>query len=463
MARYGLLLLPRHRKGRVNREIFRLAFPAMGEQILVQFITIFSLIQVGHLGKEAMAAVGFINSFLIFMQAVFSGFSTGATVVIARMNGERDYGGMNRALKQAIALSILLAAVLLLLCYPFATPIIGFFFKAEGETFSIAVSYFKLILLSMPFFVLDMMVGGAMRGSGDTKTPMYTTFAADLVYLAVGIPLIYGVTVHGVAWAPKLGVTGVGIAMFFTRMTSFLLKMAVLYSPKRKGHLRMKWGEKFHFDFPLIQRISKIGFPAFFEQVIFQGGFLMMQTLISGLGTVSIAAYQVGNSMQSVLQLPSQGIGNSCTALVGKALGEKKRKKARCFSYGCLDWGTLIITVAGVVISLSAGWFAGLYTNDQEVIREGIPVILAFAMLTPFMAIIISESATLRSAGDILFVLIPALVGLWLSRVGLSWVLINRFQLGLAGVMIGTGVDLVVRAMLYLWRVRKGKWEQLRV
>ena len=174
-------------------EIYRLAWPSIVEQLLVMAVGMVSTMFVGQLSVEALVAVGLINMIVMFIQSVFAALSTGTTVVVARLTGEQDSDGVNMTVSQSLTLSIICSLVLTLFCYIFADQLLGLFLgNAEPQVFETARLYFLRTLISLPFMMISIIMGGALRGAGDTRTPMYAAGVSNIVNVILSFVLIFG-------------------------------------------------------------------------------------------------------------------------------------------------------------------------------------------------------------------------------------------------------------------------------
>lgn len=445
---------------KADREIIDLAWPSITEQILEMMVGMVSTIFMGRIGTDAVAAVGMVNMLMGFLQTVFSGLSMGTTVIIARVTGEGNKEEAKRALVQSMYMAIVIGLLLAVFGRIFSSSILHLFFGgAEVKVFNIGISYFNIMLLNLPFFVLDIIVSGAMRGAGDTKTPMYITGAVNILNIILNTVLVFGVSgLH----IPALGVLGSAIAVTASRIIAVTSRLLVLYN--RKGiKLSLSLKDDYSVRPELMKRIINIGVPAFIEQAVMQGGFLVVQIIIVSIGTVAMAAYQIGINVNALAFFPIFGFAIANTTLVGQSLGEKKYKKAENYAYESLKITMIVGFVIGILMVIFAKQLAYLYSNDPLVIKESIGLIRTFGVLEPLLAILNVCSATLKAAGDINYVMVSSFVGLWTCRVFVCFALIHWFGFGMTAVMLGIFFDFSSRSFMYLSRMNKGKWKYLRV
>ncbi len=445
---------------KADREIISLAWPSITEQILEMTVGMVSTIYMGRIGTYAVAAIGMINMLMGFMQTIFSGLSIGTTVVIARVTGEGNKEEAKRALVQSGYMAIVVGVLLTVFGRLFSVNILSLFFGgAEKDVFNAGIDYFNIVLINLPFLVLDIIVSGAMRGAGDTKTPMYITGGVNILNIVLNTLLIFG---DPALHIPALGIAGSAIAVTISRIIGVTVRILVLYNFKGLK-LNMSLKEDYALRPDMMKRIINIGVPGFIEQAVMQGGFLILQIIIVTLGTVSMAAYQIGININALAFFPIFGFAIANTTLVGQSLGEKDYEKAETYAYEGLKITMAVGFVIGILMVIFAKYLAGWYSEDPLVIKESVGIVCTFGLIEPLLAILNLCSATLKAAGDIKYVMVTSFVGLWTFRVILSFLLIKWFAIGLTAVMIGIFFDFSSRSAMYLIRMNKGRWKYMDV
>lgn len=435
----------------VYRTILRLAWPAIVEQLLIMMVGIVSTAFVGRIGTSELAAVGLVGMIVVFLETIFAGLATGATVVIARLTGAGDFHTAKRALVQSLYIGAASGTAVSLSALAFAHPILGFFFAGtDPEVMRVGLSYFSIVMLGTPFMVVDIVVAGAARGSGDMKTTMFVTLGINI--LNVGLQSIL---------VPAYGVVGSAVAVACSRFSGGLVRVIVLFV--RRVPMRLQKGDPFGLDLSLVARIVRVGLPAFLEQFVMQGGFLMMQVIIIGIGVVPAAAFQVGVNVNSFAFMPVFGFAIATTTIVGQSLGRRDLAAAVMYAKESNIVGVAVISLVGAVNLLFARQLASVFTADPAVVSTSAMIIAVFTCIDPFLGVMSVSAGVLRAAGDILYVTATAFVGLWAFRVVIAIVLVRVFGMGIYGVMAGIAMDFVVRATMYGLRVRAGRWKHLKV
>ncbi|APM39219.1 MATE family efflux transporter [Clostridium kluyveri] len=446
----------------IRHDIIKLAWPTIMEQMLIMMVGIVSTILVSKLGKESIAAVGMVNNLVNFFQTIFTGLAMGSSVIIARVTGEKGIKDARYVLVQSLFMSILIGVSIAFLGFVFSNQIIiTFFGAADFKVMSLARTYYKIVCLGMPFFVIEMVTGGCLRGIGDTKTPLYVVIFENTINVILSLLLIYGLEYKGVIYLNSLGVKGASIAVTISRIVGGIVIVCILFRKKSKVSL-IDFG-KFKVDFKVIKRIIRIGIPACVENLIMNGGFLMQQILVVSMGTVEAAAFQIGGSIHSMAFLPLLGLSLTTTTTIGQSLGKKDFKKAEAYAYENIRIAMFTGLFSTTIEFSGAFLFARLFSQDLQVVTASIVVIRGFSLVSPFLGIEKTGSSVLRSSGDIKYIIFSSIAGLWIFRLIMADGLIKFLNAGLYGLMIGIFLDYSIRAIMYIFRIKAGRWKYLKV
>ena len=425
-------------------------------------VGVVSTILVSKLGKESIAAVGMVNNLVNFSQTIFMGLSIGSSIIVARVTGESGISKAKEVLVQSLFMSIIIGVSLASLGIIFANQIITVFFgAADLEVIRLVKTYYHIVLVGMPFVVIEMVIGGALRGIGDTKTPMYVVLFENVMNVLLSIFLIYGVVNNEVVYLSPLGVKGAAIAATSARFIGGLLIIGLLFRKKARINL-INYG-KFKANFEIIKRIIRVGIPACVENLIMNGGFLMQQILVVSMGTIEVAAFQIGGSIHSLAFLPLLGLGLTTTTTVGQSLGSEDLDKAEAYAHENVKIAIFAGLCSSFIEFFGGVVFAGIYSSDLQVINTSTIVIRGFALVSAFLGVEKVGSAILRCSGDIKYVIFSSVAGLWIFRLVMAAILIKLFRFGLYGLMIGIFFDYSIRAVMYIFRIKAGKWKHLKV
>lgn len=445
----------------ITRSVFKIAIPAVIEQILLMVVGVVSLAFVGHLSNEAVTAVGFINSLFGFIQVFFIALSTGCTVIIARLIGEGDIEDAKSAIKQSVVIGFVLSGIMTVSLILFARPVINVFFSgAERIVLDMATTYFKITLITLPLMFVNIIISGSLRGAGNTKTPMFIANIVNILNIILSYVLIYGISIGDFS-VEKMGFTGAAIAVCISRGVGGLLSIFVVLN--KRVLLSFSLRGRFPINPPLLKRILKVGIPASLEQLIMQGGFLILQVLISRMGTNSSSVYQIVMSINSICFAPIFGFGISAVTMVGQSLGAKRIDLARMSGWQTMKICICISVAISAVLFIFAGKLIRIYTSDIAIISIGVGAIKLFSFSQPFVAIVNVISNALRGAGDITYVMLTSFVGIWGMRIFITYALDYFLNIGINAVWIAIFLDYSIRSLMYIVRFKKGRWANITI
>lgn len=440
-----------------DKNILKLVGPAVGEQILAMIVGVISMAFVGHIGTSAVSGVGLVNTFIGFVMVVFVAINTGSTIVIARQIGEGDRQGAVSVVRHAVIFGFVIAIIVGSLAYIYAPNLINLFFGgADSLVQENAILYFKITMISLPLLLINLVISGCLRGTGDTRTPMLIAFIVNILTVVLSLILIFPFKI-GSIHLPGFDLLGAAWSVAIARGFGGFISLLVFHF--RKDGLRVNLFAPFQVQWTILKRMLRIGMPAMLEQIIMQGGFLLLQVVISGMGTSSIAIYQIALSISSICFIPIWGFGIAASCLIGQSLGAQKPKTAELIGWRTLRYAQVVTIFMTLAIVIFVHPLLLIYTKDPHVLQLGVTMIRIFCFSQPFLTMVVVFSGALRGAGDIYYVTVTSFVGIWGMRLLLSWFLGVFLNLGILGVFIAYNLDFASRALMYTFRYKRGKWK----
>lgn len=438
----------------IRKDVLKLAIPIMIEQTFVMLLGTFNTMMAGHIGEEAVSAIGMVDSINNMFISFFAALSVGATVVVAQQIGQEKPKKANETAKQAIISGVIVALTITILLWIFRLQLINKLYGSAEELVKVnAKLYLEFTLLTYPFIAIEQIANGILRGCGDTKTPMKITMFINVINIILGYVLIFGLDFLNI---PSFGITGAALAIAIARLVGTLLIMIVLFRGSKI--IKLKKIYPFKFDFKIQKDIFNIGIPAGMEQVIFNTGKLIVQVFIVTMGTTSIAANAIGNSIAIIINVPGNALCLAATTLVGQYVGRDDIKGAKNTLIYLVKFGTIALVTLGILFIPIAPWLSSLYTDSQEVINLSSKLIATngIALIAWSMSFILSSG--LKGAGDTRYTMLTAFIGMWIFRIFIGYILGIILNFGLVGIWIAMYIDWFVRGTMYCVRLKGNKW-----
>ncbi len=429
-----------------RKEFTKIFIPVLIEQILMTTIGIVNTMMVSGISMSAISAVSLIDSINYVIMNLFTSFATGGTVVVAQRIGAKDMDGANETSAQAMTVCVLSALLSGFAVIVFGPQIIELLFsEADAQIKSYALIYLKYSGLSYPFLAAYTMAAGILRASGNTRAPMRASILSNIVNIGIGAFCIF---VLG------FGVAGAGLALLCSRIScSLMLAFVVLRPEVGKAGIRKI---SFKFNKAILLPVLSIGLPACIDGLIFNGGKLGIQSLITSLGTVSIAANSIANSVNTLTCIPGSAMSIVAITVVGQAVGSGVYgKNLRKVIISLNVYSIVLITAITIIVFPLLPFIVDLYKPLAEVKAMTIPVLKLSSILMPvFWPLAFNLSACIRSTGDSSFVTLISVLSMWFIRFMGAWVSVNYTSWGLMGVWVFWCMDWVVRSIVFTIRTK---------
>lgn len=429
-----------------RRRVFDLAWPVIGENFLETMLGIVDTLMVAQLGTAAIAGVGTSLQVMFFIIAALSALSVGSNVLVAQAFGARKLADASRLARQTILWSVLLSVPLALLGFFFAAPVIGIF-GVEPDVAQIGVEYLQVTMATVVVIIVLFIGGGALRGVGDSQTPMRVTALANIVNIFLTYALIFGV-----AGLPGMGAVGSAWGSFLSRLLAMALLLRVMW--RGKQGVSIAGPGSWLPDVQVAASVLRIGVPAALEQLLTSAAFTIMTMIVASLGTTALAAHRIAFNALSLSFLPGFGFGIAATALVGQSVGAQEPEEGAAATSIASWWAVLWMAMMGAISFVFATPIMRLFSQDAEVVRLGVAAIRAVALAQPFWAMIFVQSGALRGLGNTTFPLRTNTTGIWLTM-GLAWLAVTYFNGGISHVWSAFLISSPLMAAFLWWRLRR--------
>lgn len=444
-----------------NRELAKILLPLVLQNILTITIGMADSIMVSGSGEAAFAGVSLVNSLDTLLVQLFTSLAAGGTVVLAQAMGRDDRKTACNAAKQllyvSVAIAVVVSAALLLLRQPLLTVLFG---KAEASVLQSAMSYFSIVSLSLPFIALSSSAAAVFRAQGDSVIALKISLMENALNITGNALLIYGL---------RMGATGAAIATLISRVLGALIITRIAQNAKRYIYIQ----SIFHYrpDTSLIKAILHIGIPNGIESTLFQFGKLITSSLVSSLGTASIAANAAAHSVITLQYTTGNAVQNTMVAVVGRCIGAEEKEQAKHYTRKLVGTCYVLITAMAILTCLLHAPLLNMYNLSAESFAMARRLMFYHGLMASLIwAIAFALPSAFRAANDVHFTMVASIVSMWVFRVALAYLLakesVSLFGLvtlpgaglDIMGVWIAMTIDWGVRTILFLWRFLSGKW-----
>ncbi|MPS75296.1 MAG: MATE family efflux transporter [Microbacterium sp.] len=429
----------------LNREILRLAVPALGALIAEPAFLIVDAALVGHLGVVPLAALGIASAVLqtIVGLMVFLAYST--TPAVARRFGAGQHGDAVSAGIDGMWLALGLGAVLATVG-SLLTPWLVSLFGASTAVAAQAESYLSISMWGLPAMLIVFAATGLLRGMQDTVTPLWIAgagFAANA--------LLNALFIYGLGWGIARSAAGTVVAQW-GMVAAYVLVI---------GRLARRHAASLRPRADSVSASARAGWWMFLRTVTLRGALLATVAVATSLGTDELAGWQVAFTIFSTAAFALDALAIAAQALIGRGLGAGDEPFVRRVLGRTMAWGAWFGVLVGLVIGLCSGLIGFVFTSDAAIASLVQPALIVLAVAQPVCGVVFVLDGVLIGAGDGRYLALAGVANLipfapvlavlvWLGvsgAAGLAWLAVAFF-----------GIYMLARLVTLGLRVRGSRW-----
>jgi len=445
--------------GRVRTVLLALALPVLGQEMLNTTVGIVDTFLAGRISVQATSAVGLAAYVAWLAVMLFDLVATGTTALVSRSIGAGDRQAANRIANQSLAMSVFAGIAGGTLMYAMA-PAFATWQGMTGDAYAIIVRYLHFEAVGYTANSVTLVACAALRGAGDTRTPMKVLGIVNALNMVVSPILVFGP-----GPVPALGVDGIVIGTMVARFSGALIIVVVML----RGRSGLRIDRSIcDLDLAPVRRILRIGLPAASDGAVMWTGHFVFLAMIKRLtqgpeSDVIYAAHIVVIRLEALTYLPASAWAAACAAMIGQALGANDAPRARHTGHEAVAQCVLLSAVIAAFFYCAAEFIFGWMHTDPNVRATGIPALKIAAFFQPMLAAGIIYVGALRGAGETRAPLAVTLVSLIFIRMPLGYLFGFTLGYGLIGMWVGICGDMTIRALLACAVYVRGRWLKLAV
>ena len=421
-----------------DREILRLAVPALGALAAEPLYLLVDTAMVGHLGTEQLAALAIAATLLAGTFTLFNFLTYGTTAQVARFHGAGDELAAGRLAAQSLWLSAAIGVGLTLLLASLAVPLVQLM-GGDDRVGELAVDYLRIGALGLPFALIALAGQGYLRGVSDLRTPLVIVVVANAANVLLNVVFIYGFDwgLNGSAAATVVAQAGMGAA--------FVQALMSAPADSRRPSLAR------------IRPLARIGREIFVRTTALYASFLVAGAVLARMGADSLGAHQIAFQLFVFLALVLDAIAIAGQVIVGRTLGAGDAEEAHAAARRMIEWAVVAGAGFGLVMLALIDVVPRAFTSDQDVIDRAQEIWVLFALMQPANGAVFALDGILIGAGDtrfLMYSMLAASLGVFVPIALLSLAL----DLGIVGVWVGLVGLIAVRLATCAWRFSSRRW-----
>ena len=435
----------------INRAIFLLSVPMILEMVGESLFAIVDAFFVArYVGIEGVATVGLTESVLTLIYSVAIGLSTAATAIVARRVGEGNKKGAGVAMAQVIIISLIFGIIVGILGFTFAEDILSLM-GGDAHLVEKGAGFTRIIFASSPSIILLYTLSGALRGAGDASTAMKSIILANFINIGMDTLLI-----------PVLGfgVEGAAIATTVGRTIGVIYQLYAIFNGN--GNMQID-REQFKPNTEVIKSLINIAAGGTGQFLIQSASWIFLTRILSSFGSDVVAGYTIAIRIIVFTILPSWGMSNAASTLVGQNLGAGKPDRAEKSVWRTAFFNMVFLLLVGIFFSFFARDFIGIFNDNPKVIEIGVECLQIICLGYVFFGYGMVIAQSLNGAGDTQTPTIMNLICFWALEIPLAYLFAITLGWGPSGVFWSIAISESILAVIAIFVFRRGKWKTMQV
>ncbi|KHK93615.1 multidrug transporter MatE [Novosphingobium malaysiense] len=439
-------------QGPILKTLLLFSLPMLLSNVLQTLNGSVNAIWVGRLiGESALAATANANVIMFLLYAAVFGFGMATTVRIGQYFGARDIVAARKTFGSGTGFSAGLAVVVAIGGWIYGPAMLHAMSTPDASRAE-ALAYLRVMFLALPIASVGLMVSMAMRGTGDSKTPLYAMILTVVIDAALNPVLIMGL-----GPVPRLGITGSAAATAFANIAGLVYQVWRIYRQDLPMRLR---GPELGYFLPRSDDLRYIlakGLPMGAQMLIVSSAGLIMVGLVNREGLYAAAAYGASLQLWNYLQMPAFAISSAVSAMVAQSLGAGDHGRVNKVTITGMATNLMMSAAMAALIVGFDGPLLKLFLGSGSPalpIAEHIQLICTSSFVIISITMILT--GTMRAYGAVVAPLAIMFLGLYPGRLGFYFA--ARPMLESEAVWWAYPVGSVVTVALTLSYYRFGKW-----
>jgi putative MATE family efflux protein len=442
-------------EGSIDRAIFLLSVPMVLEMLMEGIFAVVDMIYISRLhDNDAVATVVLTESMLAIVYSLAMGLSMGATAMVARRVGEKDFPAARVAAVQALFIGTVISIVI---------TGVGYFYSADllrlmGGTPQLIENnsgYTRWMLMGNLSVVMLFLINGIFRGAGEASLAFRSLALSNILNI-----ILCPIFIFGFGPVPAFGVEGAAIATTIGRGCGVMFQ--VYHLIKGKGimtlhfdHLVVKW--------KIIASLIRISAGGTGQFLIGSGSWIFLTRIMADFGSAAQAGYGFAIRIIIFAIMPAWGMANAAATLVGQNLGAGKPERAEKSVWRA---AFLNMVFMGMIATLSfsfARQLIGFFTIDEVALKNGIECLQIVSLGYVFYAYGMVVNQAFNGAGDTRTPIIISFFGFWVCQIPLAYFIAKILDVGPVGVYMAIAIAESLMAVAGIWIFRRGKWKTVKI
>ena len=444
-------------QGSIGSTLLRFALPTLASSILQSLNGTINAIWVGRfIGEGALAATSNANMVMFLLTAFVFGFGMASTILVGQAWGRRDIDEARRVFGTAAGSFLLVTILIAVAGYYLSGTILGIL-GTPAEATPLALDYLQVIFLAMPALLLLTLLMMALRGSGDSMTPLWFMIVAVVLDSALN-----PVFILGLGPAPRMGIAGSATATLIANYAALIGLVGFMYLRDLPLRLRGRELRYLWCATSILKTIVVKGLPMGIQMIVISLSALALVGLVNREGVHTAAAFGVAMQLWTYVQMPAMALGAAVSAMAAQNIGAGLWDRVGQITRVGIIQALAITGALIVLMTLADRTVLALFMGEDSAalpIAEHIHLLATWNFL--LFGVMMVLIATVRANGSVWGPLVILAIGLVPVRFG--WIYATYGWLGADAIWtsfpVSSAANLVMAIAFYL----HGGWRKARM
>ncbi len=440
-------------KGNMLQAILSLAIPVVINSFLQTMYNLTDTFWLGKIGTNELAAINLVTPVQNIIINFGMGITVAGSVLIAQYIGAKETENAKSMANQIFVCAGCFALFCSAVVF-FTTSGIVNWLGADGETYRHACIYLRIVVWDMPFLYMVNIFSAVHQAQGDTVRPMFLNLGGITLNMILDPLLMVGF---------QMGTAGAALATLLAKMVPAMVAFVLLSNRNNDVHLDVR---SMKFEWEKVKLILRIGLPTAVGGSTMQLGFLLMSRNVYAYGNQAMAAYGIGNKVNGLITLPSNGIGSAVATIVGQNMGAKQVERAREGYLLSMKICVVFLFIGGMILSrdvISTG-IVSIFSDDAEVIAMAADFLSIMAFWCFTNGVYNATTGLFQGTGHTEVTMAVDATRLWVFRFLTLWFCESILKMEVRSVwysvVVSNGISSVILYILYktnIWKKYKIK------
>jgi putative MATE family efflux protein len=368
-----------------DRQIFKLAVPALGALAAGPLYVLVDTAIVGHLGVAPLAALALAGALIDAISTFCNFLQYGVTPRVGRLFATDQHDQAAHVGHQGMLLGLMLGIVIAVLTALLAHPLLAVL-GARGRVMTLATLYIRLAIIGLPLSLVAVSAEGYFRGIAKLKTPMWVLLACNALNAVLELLFVYGFHwgIAGSAWGTVIAQAT--MALSFCWMAGLRPKSGAL------AGLRPDW--------PLIREMLRVGADLVIRTAALYASFLISGAILARVGQASLAAHQIAFQLWNFLALALDSLAIAAQVMVSHQLALHDKHRARQLAGRVILWSFVVGALFGLLLLALTPVLPHAFSSDARVLNRVDAIWVIFAAMQPVNGVVFALDGILIGASD---------------------------------------------------------------